>query len=223
MIETVLSPKHRRSQIPLPLTLDQRIEIFAEQKRGWQLNVADRLLHGETCPDTGTVFGQDPDGGFAALMLMHSYFEEIAKLRDGYTGMDKVGEYFARGFKWVFPIFDSEGEDREVQLALDCLVEIFYVNFRCGFSHGFSTGYISHNKDLGKAFEFSGGDYLPIQVNAYEWIKVIKEHFDSYVADLEDQSNDELRRNFELRMDAVQFDLKTKAENALKKAGYLSK
>ncbi|MCX6376785.1 MAG: hypothetical protein NTU88_12265 [Armatimonadetes bacterium] len=36
-----ISPEHREDDVALPLSLDDKIEIFEARVRGWQLDVAD--------------------------------------------------------------------------------------------------------------------------------------------------------------------------------------
>ena len=56
---------------PDSLSLEDKIAIFSDGVRGWQLDVADKVLR------------QDRHSGFAALSIVISYFEMIARYEGG--------------------------------------------------------------------------------------------------------------------------------------------
>ncbi len=80
-----VSPHFPSSAFTGPLTDEQKIELFADSVRGWQLDVAERLI------------ASDPHSGLAVLSIVLSYFEMMAKYRDGYAAKGKSKEYFSKG------------------------------------------------------------------------------------------------------------------------------
>src|SRR5437867_2783711 len=119
-----ISPHHFQEDFPNGLSLDQKIEVFVERVRGWQLQpaleMADKIGH----------------SGFAVLHIVMSYFEAIAKFRDGYCSMYESSDYFKKGFIWCFPEINELPIDQR-----DELLEMLYEKVRCGLYHTGITGH----------------------------------------------------------------------------------
>ncbi len=90
-----VSPHYRDDQFgarfPDKLNFEEKVQIFADCVRGWQLDIAE-----VTAKASG-------HSGFAVLGILVSYFEMIAKNRDGYVRQGKSEYYFKEGLTWVFP------------------------------------------------------------------------------------------------------------------------
>ena len=86
-----ISPNFKDDDFPSGMSIEQKIKVFADRVNGWQLNIA------QQCADNIT------HSGFAVLHIVVSYFEMIAKFKDGFTKDGKSEEYFRKGFDNVFP------------------------------------------------------------------------------------------------------------------------
>ena len=103
MADFCISPKHKRSDFPRVLTLDDKIEVFEDRTLGWQLDIAERVANGVKADDGTTKCKPTKHSGFAVLHILFSYFEMIGTLETGYTGEGRSKEYFKEGFCSVFP------------------------------------------------------------------------------------------------------------------------
>jgi len=68
-----ISPKHTTEDFKNGLNLDDKIDVSIARVEGWQLGVANEMIQKKI-----------PHRKFAILMIVISYFEMIAKYRDGY-------------------------------------------------------------------------------------------------------------------------------------------
>ena len=108
----LISWKHDDATFHGALTFDQKIEVFYERIWGWQLHVAEICLNGGRSHDGRDTAEAIPHSAFAAMQIMLSYFEMIAKYEDGFVPKTpKQGEspkYFKRGVQSVFPALESQ-------------------------------------------------------------------------------------------------------------------
>jgi hypothetical protein len=86
-----ISPHYQQTDFPSGLSLDQKIEVFADRVRGWQLNIAQK------CRETSQ------HSGYGVLHIITSYFEMIAKYEDGFAAKGNSEDYFKKGVLLVFP------------------------------------------------------------------------------------------------------------------------
>ena len=178
-----ISPKYLDTDFPLPLTLDDKIEIFADRVRGWQLDIA------KQCADN------IPHSGFAVLSIVCNYFEMIAKFKDGYTGESKPRIYFQKGFDDFLSVFPTVEPDLREKL-----IDRMWKGVRCALYH---TG-ITKGTNL-------SGDYLvsiefveptgKVHINPHRLVPDLEKHFEWYVKQLRDSNNQDLRKKFEVRFD----------------------
>jgi len=192
-----ITPYSQRSCFGRSLTFDDKVKIFYEQTLGWQLDIADACINGRDFQ--GTKDGPIKHSGYAVLHIVLSYFEMIAKMKDGYTQDYQAKRYFKKGVRDVFPDLSQYGAN--LPDDQDALVKILYHSARCGLYHaGITAGRI---KLLGKKMPALTYDekrrYLTI--NPHNLVLRLKEHFEDYVNDLRQPSNVPLRENFERRFD----------------------
>ncbi len=184
-MEVWISPKYRNIDFPHGMSLDQKIQVFEDQVMGWQLNIA------RQCAE------KIPHAGFAMLNIVFSYFEMIAKSQDGYIDSKRAREsrkYFKKGFKSVFPNLINESPE-----IVEQLLNTLYINVRCGLYHAGMTGpniKISPNYSQPIIFAISSGE---VQINTYKLVPVLILHFQSYISQLRDPKNEDLRKKFERR------------------------
>ena len=179
-----ISPHFQDIDFPSGMSLDQKIEVFADRVKGWQLDIA------QQCADN------IPHSGFAVLSIVCSYFEMIAKFQDGFTKDGKSEEYFSRGFDNVFPNLSNPSPE-----IRERLLKKLYKDVRCGLYHAGITG---PNIELSGDFDFSVAFAVRpdrVQINPHRLVPDLKQHFQSYIRQLRNHKNEDLRRNSEARFD----------------------
>ena len=180
---TWISPHFQNIDFPSGMSLDQKIEVFADRVKGWQLDIA------QQCADN------IPHSGFAVLHIVCSYFEMIAKFQDAYTKNNKSETYFRKGFYSVFPNF-IDIYSRQVS---DGFLRKLYKDVRCGLYHAGITGpNIRLSDNFHNAIELEL-DNETININPHKLVPAIKQHFQSYIRELRDRRNQQQRNNFETR------------------------
>lgn len=179
-----ISSKHNSNEFPNGLNLDNKIEIYFDRVLGWQLtpaqDTADNVKH----------------SGFAVLHIVLSFFESIAKYRDGFCQKGHSNEYFKKGFELVFPeIRQKIANTTQRQEFLDN----FYDNVRCGIYHVSLTGSnVMITGDLNAVLHIQEHS---ITINPHQIVNPLEIYLRNYVRDLRDTKNIELRAKFEARFD----------------------
>jgi hypothetical protein len=179
-----ISPNFRNIDFPSDMSLDQKIEVFADRVKGWQLDIAQKCAE------------DIPHSGFAVLHIVCSYFEMIAKFQDGFTGEGKSPEYFSKGFNSVFPNLSNQSPYLQEKL-----LKKLYKDVRCGLYHAGGTG---PNIELSGDFNFPVAFTSPpdkVKINPHRLVPELQQHFKSYIRQLRDSNNEGLRKNFEARFD----------------------
>lgn len=182
-VTTWISPEHRRSDFPAVMSIDDKITVFAARVRGWQLDIA------QYCADNVE------HSGFAVLHILSSYFEMVAKFRDGFMQGGGSRKYFKEGVFWVFP------ELRTPAQMASTLLGRLYEEVRCGLYHSGMTGrnvWVSDDWDAAIAFNT---DNHAVVINPHLLVGALERHFESYLQELREPENHELRASFEKRYD----------------------
>ena len=94
-----ISPKYTTIDFPSGLTLENKIDIFADRIDGWQIGIAKKIIQHEI-----------QHSGFALLQIVFSYFEMMGKYLSGYVGDRESKANFHRGVKATFSEIGPEGE-----------------------------------------------------------------------------------------------------------------
>ncbi|MGA2284987.1 MAG: hypothetical protein ABSG55_01790 [Dehalococcoidia bacterium] len=165
-------------RFPDSLSFEDKVIIFSDTVQGWQLDVADRLLR------------NDRHAGFAALSVVLSYFEMIARYRDGRWEYERdSAERFKDGVRWVYSDLPDPG-------VLDPLWE----TVRNGMYHRATTKRgVVLDGEFPVAIELKGST---VEINPHLLVRDLQQHFGRYVADLLDASQEELRTNFQTVFDS---------------------
>jgi len=194
-----ISPKHVLTDFSRPLTIDQKIDLFAEQVIGWKLNIAEILINGGK-DDANNFHEKGIHGsGFAVLDIVFSYFEMIAKFYDGYIGNNSSQRYFKKGIRLVFP--EIQGK---FAVNFEGIEDHLYSDGRCMLYHsGFLDGKIMITGDFPKAIGYDKEHNRSI-INPHKLPSELIIHFSNYIIDLKDTKNVILRANFEKRFDYLQ-------------------
>ncbi len=162
-------------------SLNDKITIFEDRVMGWQLEIAEQLAD------------RVKHSGFAVLSILVSYFEMIAKFRDGYCQDTRSSDYFKKGMRWVFP--QEQFTDAQLKLT--------YRELRSGLYHASITGpRVILSRDFVRPIcctEISGRTML--EVNPHSLPRALQEHFASYIRDLRDPDQLTLRQQFQQRFD----------------------
>ncbi len=110
-MDEYLSKNYKKNDIPQKyedLTIDDKINIFIDRVRWWQLDVADKIINGYIDED-GREIPKIPDSNFATLSVVLSYFEMIGKYCEGYAGKSKARHYFTKGFLIISKMMSWSG------------------------------------------------------------------------------------------------------------------
>jgi hypothetical protein len=153
---------------------EKKVHVFQNRVLGWQLKLAGDMK-----------LNNVPDRGYAQLMICLSYFEMIARYREGNVTDKDAGKWFVKGIRYVF---DKQEPGYEGQL-----VE-FYKRVRNGLYH---IGMTRHNVwltgGLGAAWKYQGGVIWidPDELVASLCIDLVK-----YSARIQEVGEVQLRTNF---------------------------
>ncbi len=126
--------KNQHTDFSEPPEFEEKVAIFNERVWGWQLHIADLCLDGGNDHDGKADVPKIPHSAFAAMQIMLSYFEMIAKCEAGFIpATPRQGEsakYFKLGVKSVFPELDKQKPDE-----VNSFLGTFYEKARCGLYH----------------------------------------------------------------------------------------
>ena len=185
-----ISPKFRRGAFPKVLRREDMISIFEDRIKGWVIGPAQRLLE------------RDPESGFAALAIITTYFEMIAK----YQGIDSVeppasiepdspterGTLFQNGFRAAFSAQNPPLNDR--------VPELYYLHVRNALYHaGFPGTKIAIDDTLSGPFRYSADSSIALTLNPTHIILAVRDHFERYIAELRAPTQNDLQIKFEKR------------------------
>jgi hypothetical protein len=179
-----ISPRYQQTDFPSGLSLGQKIQVFEDRVRGWQLDIAEKCR------------ASSEHSGYGVLHIITSYFEMIAKYEDGFVEKGRSAEYFKRGVLLVFP--SLRGHKSGVS---DQVLNGLYEGLRCGLYHGGGTeGNILVTWNQNDAMR-STQDGRSVMINPDQIVQAVKTHFDGYLQQLRDLNNVELRNKFQRRFD----------------------
>ncbi len=185
-MKLAISPKHTADDFKHGMTLEDKIEVFAESVKGWQLGVAKEMA------DKGI-----SNRAFAQLHIITSYFEMIAKYQEGFIGEGKSKEHFKKGVQTAFPVIDTWP-----QSVSKNLLDLLYKNVRNGLYHvGMTRPSVILSRDPPFPIQYDDVNKTVI-INPDNLVEALQSHFDEYVTNLRDPSNKKLRANFEKRFDS---------------------
>ena len=192
-----VSWKHQHTVFSQPPSFDDKVAIFYERIWGWQLHIAELCLDGGKDHGGKTDLQKIPHSGFAALQIMLSYFEMIAKYEDGFIptgGNHQAGNYFKRGVRSVFPSLATENA-----ASVDDLLSSIWQKVRCGLYHMSQTASgIVLTDGIAEAIRFNTTNKVLV-INPHRLPAVLKGHLENYRVRLLDPAEITLRQNFDDR------------------------
>jgi hypothetical protein len=182
--------------------LNSKLDVFEDQVVGWVLNHA-AALDGEN-------YALRQHSGIAVLMLVLSYFEQIAAYIRGEDSRGRSADFFRYGLLQVFPELEGQIAQygvRNVQAAVTNICMILYSEARCGLFHeAMIWGRILIARDQAAAIacmaDLETGDIASVVVDPWRFLGNIRGHFDQYLRRLRDPDEVALRANFERFWDA---------------------
>lgn len=195
-MEHWVSPRFKESKLASG-SLEDKIDVFEDQWRGWILDHANGLL--------GATYGGSSHSGLAVLMIVTSYFETFACFLHGKSSEGKSLEFFACGFREVFPFLPEklrEGNVRDPDTAIKNIEKALYGEVRCGLFHqAMVRGRVAIdpflNGPLQYAVDRDTGLTTQITVNPMLVVWGVTEHFNGYVKRLRNPDETKLREKFE--------------------------
>jgi len=161
-------------------SLDTKILVFQDRVKGWFLDIARGLCE------------KDGNSGYIVLQIAASQIEGTQQYFEGTSSEGQSKKAFVRGMKRVFG---------PQAMGHDALLEDFYSRVRCGLFHdGFTKANVGISWGVGFPVSFGGGG---IMVNPRMFLAAVDASVEEYVKQLQDPSNQDLRKKFETRWDAV--------------------
>lgn len=196
-----VTPTRQQSDIPSPMTIDDKIGFFVEAVNGWYLNIADICINGRIDESGNQVEKAIKHSGFAVLAMVMSYFEMIAKYQAGYTGrQSKV--YFRKG---VLTVFDELNDHPES--VVDDVITLLYDGVRNSLYHAASTSpRIIITGDIRFVIGLEDRLQPRLIINPHLLPGKLRKHLLNYESQLRDEANVQLRNNFEKRFDYQMVD-----------------
>lgn len=191
-----IAPNYQDTDFRWPLTIEDKISIFEDRTIGWQLGLANRVINGSQESRGQVDASAIPHSGYAFLHIVLSYFEMIAKFRDGYARQGRSDHYFKQGAYAVF----SELQNHP-QHAVEELLSALYGGGRCSLYHGGiadSTIVLTGELNAAMAFDAQNGKLI---INPHRLAPALIAHFRSYIRKLREPGSTELRAKFEKRFD----------------------
>jgi hypothetical protein len=180
---------HDRTDFPVQLSLEQKIEIFFQQTWGWQLRVADLIANGGEPIGGGPEVEKVEHSGFAVLQICLSYFETIGQC----VALGGSEACFKAGVRAVFPSLASTDVE-----FVDSLLHQLYVDARCGLYHSSRTrrgvGLGQPPEDSSMAFDRAR---RLLVISPERLPKALIRHLEAYCSRLSDSSNVAARAAFE--------------------------
>jgi hypothetical protein len=177
-----------------PQTTDEKVLVFTDRVRGWQLDPALRCIR------------SDPHAGFAVLHIVVSYFEVVGMIEFDATthsylkkssGGWESGREFKAGLMTVLPELSTQNSKHVRWFRND-----FYKKVRCGLYHQSMTrsgilvsGQLAHQD--GYEFLDLGNQGSAIIINPERLAQRLSEHLANFELRLRDPQNQQLRRQFE--------------------------
>jgi len=183
-----ISPNFTHEKLESP-NYDDLVDVFEDRMRNWLLFPASVLLDSQHCQ-------------IAAASLMISYFEGIEIYLVGEDSKNQSGNFFVNAFNKVF---DVSTEDERL---MEKIAYAIYSQARCGFAHDAMFRNRVFFSEIPKKpilvtwpkknGEFdTNGELESIIINPRLLFKSIEIHFNRYIDQLREGSNQELSLAFQ--------------------------
>jgi hypothetical protein len=185
-------------------TVDDKVDVFEDQVRGWILNHA-KFLVSRLNPESQHC-------GISVLMIVGSYFESLAAFVKGESSEGRSKQFFAIGLREVCPdIFTSALEEDSInaERVFSDFANTFYAELRCGLFHEamirgkilILPGGPVGDSGLAAVIDTHAHQLATIVIDPARLLSHIENHFARYVATLRNPGEQVLRANFEKAWD----------------------
>ena len=175
-----ISRHYLYNQFPEKLTIGNKIVIFADRVRGWQIYPAEEIIQ------------LNPHSVFVVLLSLMQYFEMIGKYIAGFANEKESPKFFKIGFREVAPYLSPSASKFS-----DSAVNTIYNKVRNALYHTGITGNgVALTGDADYAIEIQNEIII---INPHKLTISLHNHFDFYIEKLHDPNETILRQNFEKR------------------------
>jgi len=195
-----ISAHYTDAKLPAGCPVDDKIDVFEDWMNGWL------LLHAYALSDGA--YKLRTDAGFAILMLTTAYFEPIESYHTGRPSHGQSKEFFRRGFLRVFsdlPATLREYGYADADRVAEDIADEAYIHLRCGLFHEGGTRYKllirEDTAPLGCMLDRTTGHVGSIVIDPGKFLAVVQHHLQTYVGQLRDPSQIDLRHKFEAFFD----------------------
>jgi hypothetical protein len=195
MDEIWVSPNFKSSKLDGG-TIDDKIDVFEDQLKGWTLN------HAFFLTDPSNPSGNQ-NAGYAILMLSSAYFETVESCYQGRTsGYGESKRFFRAGFLRVFPDLPDKAKGVVVGVLDDevrNLVDALYDEVRCGLYHRLATKsrvLLSRTK-MPVTFVLKEAVLSAMVVDPWALLEAVAGHLTVFVGELRNRNNTAVRASFE--------------------------
>ena len=163
-----------------------------------QLADFESAVSGQIFDAAATLLATKPSRALAALRLMVSYFEAIAKYDSGFGQQGQSRRFFVDGCRLVLAR-QKRREPGTVEPSTEQL-QAFYEIVRCGLAHGAT---LSRNVALGVGNYalMVSTDGRQMIVNPEGLLELLREDHQIYISSLKPLANEQQRANFQARWD----------------------
>ena len=176
-----ISPRFTTLDFPNGMTLENKIDVFADRIEGWQIGIAKQIIQLKI-----------QHSGFALLHIVFSYFEMLGKYLSGYIGNYESKTNFHKGVKATFPEIGAEAED---------FLDTLYQSVRNGLYHlGMTKINVMLRCDIPASILFNSEAKI-LMICPDGLVSDLEIRFRDYVTELRDPTKIKLRKNFEARFD----------------------
>ncbi len=170
--------------------IEDYIDIYEDRLQGWMFDRAGDML-------------RHPDGGFAALAISLSFFEQHSIFMRGESSKDHSREFFVQAFKHVFwehhpgPGMDKAGIPSDFT---DRLANFMYVKARCGLFHqamARSGVMLGNYKDpMNASVNRVTGEIDAVMINPRTFLDSVQEDQAKYIVKVRNPKEQVLRDKF---------------------------
>jgi len=180
-----------------PPTFEEKVRIFKARMMGWKLLIADVLINGYT-DIVGAKHPSIPEAGYAAMDIMFTYFEPIARYADGCLKENQSGVFFKKGIHLVFPELNQNTDAKAVKFVEDTLWQAV----RCGMYHsGMTKAKAVITGDIRSPISVPS-DHKLLAINLHLLVKAEMAHLENYTKRLiQAGQSTQISRNFVARFD----------------------
>ena len=181
VIDNEVYDKRKKNNKKLDLNdVKTKIKIYSDRVGGWFLKIGENLK-------------KNNEAGFVILSIAIAYIEGNQQFREGKLSENNSKKFFIKGLR---RIFDKENVSEDI-------LKDYYKQVRCGLFHdGITKSNVLISGDFQEPLRYINGI---IKINPHKFLDKIKEDFQRYVNDLEQDYDKKLTSNF-IKM----FDLESK-------------